>query len=210
MVSGNKYGGPTSYLLFVEDAAGAAAIDKQSTFGVHTAFGCWMHEYEKNADVSNWVVAHLDITGSVKDPAQVAAWARAGMMRTAFNHGPSFHKLDQQTQSKGGPASQRVFDALNTIHAEVLPHPTSPVVTIYMEPVTDDPGEQERLYTILRKLNFAAGSYGFRSRSHNGHPTECALCKSGAHPSFLCPYNDTNVGWWGPPAQLSDLNPAHP
>ncbi|KAJ7073715.1 hypothetical protein C8F01DRAFT_1360527 [Mycena amicta] len=211
-VGTDKYGGPISVSILLESDAGAAAILAQGTYGVHTSLRFWVQGYRPTD--SEWVVAQHDLIGSTDDPTDIEAWARAGLIDTAFHNADTYRELDQATQALGGPGPQRVFDALNTIHAQFLPHATTPVVVYYMEPVSTVPEVQERVSRALRKLEYTSGEYGFRPRSR-GNASECMLCKSAQQPTFLCPYADKNVtagasGWWGPPAQLSELPTDHP
>ncbi|KAJ7153310.1 hypothetical protein C8R46DRAFT_473890 [Mycena filopes] len=205
----DKYGGATSFLATVEDAAGAAAICGQQVFGLDTCTGFWAHDRVANSPTRVWVIAHHNIVRTSGTKADIEGYARAGIIRAAYNSREAYLTLDQQTASAGGPASQRVFNALDTIHCEYIAHPETPVIITYMQPVGSEQ-EQERFSQIVRKLNFTAGRYGFQSRSPMGYNKECVLCKGAEHPSFLCPYAESNIGWWGPPAQLSELPTGHP
>ncbi|KAJ7048902.1 hypothetical protein C8F01DRAFT_1121230 [Mycena amicta] len=212
-VGNDKYGGPISVSVLAESDEGARAILAQGTYGVHTALGFWVQRYEPND--AEWVIGHHDLIGSPDDPEDVEAWARAGFVRAAFTDTDTYRELDQATQAKGGLGPKRVFDVVNTVHARLVHHPsTTPVVVFFMDPLE---GElQERVSKVMRRLQFSAGEYGFRPRS-SGKPSECMLCKSAQHPTFLCPYAAKNAsahsvaspGWWGPPAQLSELPHDH-
>ncbi|KAJ7053942.1 hypothetical protein C8F01DRAFT_1165399 [Mycena amicta] len=214
-VGNDKYGGPISVSILVEDNIGTAGILAQGTYGVNTSLGFWVQQYDL-AD-QEWVVGQHNLVGSRDDPADIEAWARAGLIHAAFHNADAYRELDQATQALDGPAPQRVFNALNALHARFLPHPSTPVVTFYIEPVSTVPEVQERVSRALRKLGFTSGEYGFNPRS-GGNASECMLCKSAEHPTFLCPYADSNVAigsaggtrWWGPPAQLSELSTDHP
>jgi hypothetical protein len=110
------------------------------------------------------------------------------------------------TQARGGPAPQRVFDTLNTIHAEFIWYPDrSPVLVMYLEPLTDNVAEMEELYAVLRTMQFFGGNFGFNPHLRYGELPECAVCESPDHPSFACHYTNTDPKWWGPPGQLSKL-----
>ncbi|KAJ7927682.1 hypothetical protein B0H13DRAFT_2553551 [Mycena leptocephala] len=191
----SKYSGPSSAMVEVSDDAGAAAITAQKTFGVHSGLGFWAHDFDANADVVIWCFGHFDMVVPGGDPADIEANARGGFIRAAYEDGPIYRRLDQATQAKGGDAKRRVFE---------------PVVVGYIEPVTTNAAEQEELNSLLRRLTFYAGNYGFTTRSPLGHAPECALCKTADHPAFLCPYSKPELGWWGPPAQLSELPPENP
>jgi hypothetical protein len=84
-----------------------------------------------------------------------------------------------------------VYDALNTIHGEMLENPdvpNKPVLTIFIEPTTDNEEEQEILMCLLRVIPLNASYYTFTPMSGLGGPPECAVCKMTSHTSFLCRY----------------------
>jgi hypothetical protein len=197
-------------MVEVSDDAGAAAITAQKTFGVHSGLGFWAHDFDANANVVIWCFGHFDMVVPGGDPADIEANTCGGFIRAAYEDGPIYRRLDQATQAKGGDAKRRVFEVLNSVHFKLLPHPEKPVVVGYIEPVTTNAAEQEELNSLLRRLTFYAGNYGFTTRSPLGHTPECALCKTADHPAFLCPYSKPELGWWGPPAQLSELPPENP
>jgi hypothetical protein len=206
----SKYSRPSSAMVEVSDDVGAAAITMQKTFGVHSGFGFWAHDVDANANVVLWCFGHFDMAIPGGDPADIEANACGGFIRAAYEDGPIYRRLDQITQAKGGDAKWRVFNALNSVHFKFLPHAEKPVVVGYIEPVTTNAAEQEELNSLLRRLTFYAGNYGFTTRSPLGHAPECALCKTADHPAFLCPYSKPELGWWGPPAHSPSSPPRTP
>ncbi|KAJ7879859.1 hypothetical protein B0H13DRAFT_2345857 [Mycena leptocephala] len=119
---GGKYGGPRSMLVLVEDDAGAATISGQTACGVHEAFGCWLHDIDANKNVRKWPVGFW---GLATIPRNTLAADIEASTRGAF-----------LTQADGGDPRRRVFDALNTIHFQYLPHHEKPVVA-YLKPPTE-------------------------------------------------------------------------
>jgi hypothetical protein len=209
-----KYGGPRSILVDIGDAAEAAAVVANKTYAIHEALAFWAHDYHANAATRNWAFGHytsiVDVPTNVPNHT-VEASARAGLIQKAYKSQVAFHKVDMATQARGGPAPQRVFDALNTIHAEFIRYPgRSPVLIMYLESLTDNAAEMEELYAVLRTMQFFGGNFGFNPHSHNGEPPECVVCESGDHPSYACHYTNMDPMWWGPPGQLSDLPNTNP
>ncbi|KAJ7029738.1 hypothetical protein C8F04DRAFT_1368811 [Mycena alexandri] len=184
-INGNKFGGPSTFLVTVESDAGANAICAQHVFRLDPTAGGWVHNRMANAGVRIWTLSHHNIKGR-GTKQEIEAAGRVGIIRTAFKSREAYLTVDQQTASRGGPADQRIFDALNTIHCEYVPHKETPVLVTYMEPIGSEQ-EHERLAQILHKLNFVAKKFGFQSRSPTGLAKECVLCKGSEHPSFNCP-----------------------
>ncbi|KAJ7893839.1 hypothetical protein B0H14DRAFT_3427133 [Mycena olivaceomarginata] len=185
-----KYGGPRSVLVDIDDATEAAAVVANKTYALHEGLAFWAHDYHANAATRNWAFAHY--SSMVEVPAGtpdhiIEASARTGLIQTAYKNQAAFHKVDVATQARGGPAPHRVFDAFNTMHAEFVRYPgRSPVVIMYLEPLTDNAVEMEELY------------------ARNGEPPECVVCESADHPSYACHYTNMDPKWWGPSGQLSD------
>ncbi|KAJ7732989.1 hypothetical protein B0H16DRAFT_1468285 [Mycena metata] len=177
-VSTDKYGGPIALSIIIDTPANAAGPLAQGTYGGAPLPG---------------------ILGALNDPTDIVAWARAGFVLKAIEDPDAFREVDQATQALGGDSRQRVFDALNTIHAEFLPHKDRPVVVFYMKLISAVPKVQERVAQALRRLEFTSGEYGFRPRS-KGNPSECVLCKMSNHPTFLCRYSDSNIVPGPPPS----------
>ncbi|KAJ7779283.1 hypothetical protein B0H14DRAFT_3507853 [Mycena olivaceomarginata] len=153
-----KYGGPRSILVDIADAAEAAAVVANKTFAVHEGLAFWAHDYLANAATRNWAFAHyssmVDVPAAVPSYV-VEASARAGLVRTAYQNQAAFHKVDMATQARGGPAAHRVFDALNTMHAEFIRYPgKTPVIVMYLEPLTDNAVEMERATTPRSPCHF--------------------------------------------------------
>ncbi|KAJ7111942.1 hypothetical protein C8R44DRAFT_933207 [Mycena epipterygia] len=207
---GGKYGGASTVLVEVESDAGADAIIAQKVFGVHDLLAFWAHDLEANKTTTVWAFGHWDMVRPGTDKNHIEAYARAGFVLEAYADIEVYHTVDKLTQSRGGDAPKRVFDALNTAHFELLQHPEKPVVVGYMEPLTQNDAEQQRLNELLRCLNFAASNYSFTTRAKNGYAPECAYCKCADHPAFHCPYTKPELGFWGPSGQLSDLPEGHP
>ncbi|KAJ6527529.1 hypothetical protein B0H19DRAFT_1243316 [Mycena capillaripes] len=207
-----KYDGAISLLARVSDPAGAAKICAQKAFALHTGVAFFAIDHDNNRGTRLWSFTHLDAilpTGEV-DVEEVVGLARGGLIHAAYHDLDIYRHLDQVTQGKEGTPEQRVFDALNTVHFELIPDAGKPTVIGYMEPLTDNEAEQEQLHSLMRSLDVFAGKYAFLHRSKRGKLAECAVCKSADHPSFLCHYTRPELGWWGPPAQLSELPPNHP
>ncbi|KAJ7795647.1 hypothetical protein B0H14DRAFT_3495662 [Mycena olivaceomarginata] len=187
-----KYGGAITVLAQVSDNAGAARAAAQQTFGVHPSLAFWVHDLAANEAVRAWALAQWYVAGAGGDDdggKRAAAYARAALVTIAFRKTAIFQMIDQHTQGKGGPASQRVYDALNTIHGEMLENPdltNKPVLTLFMEPTTDNEEEQENLMHLLRIIPLNASYYTFTPMSKTGEPPECAVCKMTSHTSFLC------------------------
>ncbi|KAJ7664959.1 hypothetical protein B0H14DRAFT_3539634 [Mycena olivaceomarginata] len=175
-----KYGGAITVLAQVSDNAGAARAAAQQTFGVHPSLAFWVHDLAANEAVRAWALAQWYVAGAGGDDdggERAAAYARAALVTIAFRNTAIFQMIDQHTQGKGGPASQRVYDALNTIHGEMLENPdlpNKPVLTLFMEPTTDNEEEQENLMHLLRIIPLNASYYTFTPMSKTGEPPECA------------------------------------
>ncbi|KAJ7859045.1 hypothetical protein B0H14DRAFT_2577416 [Mycena olivaceomarginata] len=185
-----KYGGPRSILVDIADAAEAAAVVANKTFAVHEGLAFWAHDYLANAATRNWAFAHyssmVDVPAAVPSYV-VEASARAGLVRTAYQNQAAFHKVDMATQARGG--------------ARRAPRKT-PVIVMYLEPLTDNAVEME-------ELSLGATSGSTRARA-NGEPPECVVCESADHPSFACHFTNMDPSWWGPPGQLSELPNTNP
>ncbi|KAJ7274755.1 hypothetical protein C8J57DRAFT_1592039 [Mycena rebaudengoi] len=208
--SRNKYGGPSSILVEISDAAGAAAVAAQQAFGVHSALVFWAHDLVDNASTETWAFGHFNMVVPGVDADDIEAQARGGFVTAAFKDDNIYRLTDQLTQGSVGEPRRRVFDALNTAHFELLPHPDKPVVIGYIKPLTNNPAAQEQLNKLLRCLSFWAGNYGFTPRSKAGNAPECVYCKSADHPTFHCHFLRPELKFWGPPAQLSELPPENP
>ncbi|KAJ7762885.1 hypothetical protein B0H14DRAFT_3510768 [Mycena olivaceomarginata] len=174
-----KYGGAITVLAQVSDNAGATRAAAQQTFGVHPSLTFWVHDLAANEAVRAWVLAQWYVAGAGGDDdggERAAAYARAALVTIAFRNTAIFQMIDQHTQGKGGPASQRVYDALNTIHGEMLENPdlpNKPVLTLFMEPTTDNEEEKENLMHLLRIIPLNTSYYTFTPMSKTGEPPEC-------------------------------------
>ncbi|KAJ7208682.1 hypothetical protein GGX14DRAFT_395836 [Mycena pura] len=210
---GGKYGGPKSLLALVEDDAGAAAIRGQTVFGIHDAFSFFAHDMVANKPVRRGSIGAWTLVNIPRgaNPAHIEAAARGAYITVAFNNTGVYRLLDQVTQNDGGDPKRRIFDALNTIHFKYLPHPEKPAVVAYLSPPTENEDELERLHSSMHTIKFMSSDYAFTPMaSQLGLPSDCALCKMADHPSYLCPYADPELGWWGPPGQLSALPESNP
>ncbi|KAJ7688314.1 hypothetical protein B0H14DRAFT_3533375 [Mycena olivaceomarginata] len=153
---------------------------RKQTFGVHPSLAFWVHDLAANEAIRAWALAQWSVAGAGGDDdggKRAAAYARAALITLAFRNPAIFQMIDQHTQGKGGPASQRVYDALNTIHGELLENPdlpNKPVLTLFMEPTTDNEEEQENLMHLLRIIPLNASYYTFTPMSKTGEPPECA------------------------------------
>ncbi|KAJ7749917.1 hypothetical protein B0H16DRAFT_863069 [Mycena metata] len=196
-ITGSKYRGSSTLLVTVESNAGADAICAQHVLGLDPSAGGWAIDHAANVGKRIWVLAHHTISRGKGTKEEIEASGRAGIVRATYKCREAFLKVDQGTAYRGGPAEQRVFDALNTIHCEYIPDAKTPVLVTYMEPVGSEQ-DHENLAKVVRKLNFAAGRFGFTTRSAQGHAKECVLCKGADHPSFKCPYKEDNYRLVGP------------
>ncbi|KAJ7201297.1 hypothetical protein GGX14DRAFT_571414 [Mycena pura] len=212
-LNGGKYGGPKSLLVLVENDAGAAAIQSQSVFAIHDAFSFFAHDITANKPVRRGAIGVWTLVNIPRnaDPAHIEASARGAYITVAYKNAGVYRLIDQVTQNDGGDPKRRVFDALNTIHFKYLPHPDKPAVVAYLSPPTENEEELERLHSSMRTLSFLSSDYVFTpTAAPLGLPFDCALCKMADHPSYLCPYADSELGWWGPPGQLSALPTNNP
>ncbi|KAJ6483637.1 hypothetical protein DFH09DRAFT_1340412 [Mycena vulgaris] len=117
--------------------------------------------------------------------------------------------IAQMTQGNDGlNAHQRTLAVAETIDAHYFPHPTDPLICIYMKPINDNLADNEALKRLLRVTSLAYKMFSFTPKSRNGDPSECVLCKADTHLAYLCPLPHSVIAgdeWWGPPDQMSKL-----
>ncbi|KAJ7686902.1 hypothetical protein B0H17DRAFT_1136572 [Mycena rosella] len=201
-----EFGSPISVSILIENDIGASGVLAQATYGVHPALRFWVQEYKP--EDAKWVIGQHDLVGSPgDDTAAIEAQACAGLVHEGFNNTDTYREVEQTTQALGGASPKRIFDALNTMHAQYIPHPTLPIMVYYMKPISKVLEVQERVAWALRRLKFTSGEYGFRPRSKG----MCAV-QERATPNLpnVIPGDSTHAGWWGSAAQLSELAPDHP
>ncbi|KAJ7854133.1 hypothetical protein B0H13DRAFT_2579213 [Mycena leptocephala] len=208
--SSDKYDGPVSLLATVSSRAEADALVAYNGYGCNTALGFFVKDYEANKAVQTHTASQYTVGIKGGDPEDIRKWARAAMVQAVLNDSDAVTNVAQLTQGRDGSTAKRVFDAINTIDAEYLPHDVTPTVTFYWPPLTTNADEQETLYARTRDYELFAGRYAFAPRARRGKMSICVCCKRDDHPSFKCRYGHPEVGWWGPLAQLNDLPNDHP
>jgi hypothetical protein len=156
---------------------------------MHTSIAIWLYEVDADRPKQAWPFGHFDLVGlssKTIDAATIDAiegLTRGGFIHKAFVDTKIFALLDRLTAVKGGEVQKRVFDALNTLHFEFIPHPTKPIVIGYLKSLTPNIADEQH-NTLLHGLDVYPGKYGYVHRSKQGLLAECMVCKSAAHPSF--------------------------
>ncbi|KAJ7853089.1 hypothetical protein B0H13DRAFT_2359201 [Mycena leptocephala] len=180
----------------VSSHAEADALVTYDGYGCNTALGFFVKDYEANKAVQTHTASQYNVGIKGGDPEDIC--------------NDAVTNIAQLTQGRDSSTAKHVFDAINTIDAEYLPHKTTPTVTFYWPPLTTNADEQETLYARTHNYEFFAGRYTFTPQVRRGKMSTCVCCKHDDHPSFKCRYSRPEVGWWGPLTQLNELPHDHP
>ncbi|KAF8129659.1 hypothetical protein K438DRAFT_1789033 [Mycena galopus ATCC 62051] len=209
-VTSGKYGGPIACPVLFSKADEAAVAAAVQTIAVTPVIAFWVHNLATNAGKQPWIGGHFDIQGPLGDPDKICKTLRAVGIIDSMDDVPIFQTIDQQTQGRPGSARERVFNALNTMHVRFTPDPLRPIATLYMEPLTTNTDAHDALMSLIRVRRFTSGNFAFQPAESGDHATECAVCKTQSHLTFLCPYTRLDPPWWGPPDQINKLPIDHP
>ncbi|KAJ7625729.1 hypothetical protein FB45DRAFT_1084206 [Roridomyces roridus] len=204
-----KYGGPVIAFVEVDDNGDAAAILAQCTFAVDNALAFWAISIHANRNTVSWCFAYYRMAHAGGNVLQILALVRGHIIHVAFRNMAIYHQLDRITQGRVGDADSRVFGVLNTVHFDMIQRDGVWVVAGYMEPPTNDELELQALYALFRPLKLHAGKWSFEPMTRENQD-ECVLCKGSDHPSFMCPYSNPELVWWGPPGQIKELPSDNP
>ncbi|KAF8144929.1 hypothetical protein K438DRAFT_1782344 [Mycena galopus ATCC 62051] len=205
-----KYGGPIACPVLFSDPVEAADAAAIQTIAVNPVIAFWIHNLATNAGKQPWVAGHFDILGPLSDPDKICRTLRAVAVIECMDNVLIFQAIDQLTQGRPGSARERVYHALNTMHVRFTPDSLRPIATLYMEPLTTNTDAHDALMSLIRVRRFASGNFAFHPAESGNHATECAVCKTQSHLTFLCPYTNLDPPWWGPPSQINKLPDGHP
>ncbi|KAK7029049.1 hypothetical protein R3P38DRAFT_3515931 [Favolaschia claudopus] len=197
--------GPAVLLIEVEDAASAVAITSLELAACHAGLAMFFHDYEELKRARDWGIGYWTLARPAADAQDAADELRVGLVEAVFYDPGCRHIIDQHTQGQPGVADKGIFEVVNTIHVEHYHHERTPTFSAFMDFPTTNADDQERLYSIMRRMPITSGFYSFISRANAaGRPFECGTCKCSWHPTFNCPYTDPAHGWWGPSRPATD------
>ncbi|KAJ6543639.1 hypothetical protein DFH09DRAFT_1322097 [Mycena vulgaris] len=157
----------------------------------------------------SWAMGIWSLNAVSNDIKKVLKYIRAAMVLHMCKTPAVVSHIAQMTQGDDGlNAHQRTLAVAETIDAHYFPHPTDPLIYIYMKPINDNVANNEALKGLLRVTALAYKMFSFTPKSRNGDPSECVLCKADTHLAYLCPLPHSVIAgdeWWGPPDQMSKL-----
>jgi hypothetical protein len=205
-----KYMAP--FCLFAQflDPLVRAQVLAQGTYAINRDLA--FHAVPIDPSFISWVLGLWKPVASTASVITLIKRIRFALITLMVNNPAIVRCVGQITQGiLVGSAAERTLAIAKSADAQFIPHPTDPIIVVYLQPPTTDEAAFEDLKALIRPRTLSYQMSSFTPQSAVA-PPECVICKLDTHLAYVCPFahGDQSPGappheWWGPPDQISKL-----
>ncbi|KAJ7851891.1 hypothetical protein B0H13DRAFT_2399174 [Mycena leptocephala] len=181
-----KYMAP--FCLFIQflDPLIRAQVLAQGTYTINRDLG--FHAVPIDLAFISWVVGLWKPVASTASVITLIKRIRFAFLLFMVNNPAVVRCIGQMTQGiLVGTVAERTLTVAKSADAQFIPHPTDPMIVVYLQPPTTDEAAFEDLKALIRPRTLSYQMSSFTPQSAVS-PPECVICKLDTHLTYLCPF----------------------